>query len=102
MSSMPAAPTKSASEDIKKIEAVIEIIYEDLLAEGGRYKVSELLKAIELKRKLAPTDDREKQFWNMIDGIRHKALAQKNKKTIGASGKSARMKGPHETHQTNQ
>ncbi len=100
MSSKRTAPTTNTTEDIQKIEEIIEIIYKDLVAEGGNYKVSELLKAIELKRKLAPTDDREKQFWNMIDGIRHKALAQKDKKRIDTSGKGAKVKSSHETHQT--
>lgn len=97
MSLKRAAPSKSATEDIKKIEEIIEIIFNDLQAGRGKHKVSDLLKAIELKRKLAPTDDREKQFWTMIDGIRHQALAQKHKKLIRTSGKSVNTKGPDET-----
>lgn len=90
-----AAPHMSATEDIKKIEEIIEIIFKDLKAGEGKHKVSDLLKAIELKRKLAPTDDREKRFWTMIDGIRHQAL--KHKKPINASGKSLTAKGSDDT-----
>lgn len=96
MSPKRTPPPEGAEEDIKKIEEVIEIIYKDLLAKGGQYKVSELLKAIELKRKLAPADDREKQFWTMINGIRRDTLDHKNKKANDNSTKSVGPKGPHD------
>lgn len=96
MSPKRTAPPEGAEEDIKKIEEVIEIIYKDLLAKGGQYKVSELLKAIELKRKLAPADDREKHFWTMINGIRRDTLDQKNKKPNDNSTRGAGPKGPHD------
>ena len=96
MSPKRVATPENATEDIQKIEKVIEIIYDDLMGKGGKYKVTELLKAIELKRKLAPTDDREKQFWNMINGIRRDTLALKHKKQIDISTGSAGPKGPHE------
>ncbi len=36
----------------------------------------ELLKALEFKRKIAPPDDREGDFWNMIDELRHEKQVQ--------------------------
>ncbi|MFQ5606487.1 MAG: hypothetical protein ACE5GA_00965 [Candidatus Zixiibacteriota bacterium] len=82
------------TDDLGRIEALIELMYDDLLVEGGRFKVSELLKAIELKRKLAPADDREKRFWSMIDEIRAAELGasrrhNKKKRRAGAGSEQA-------------
>jgi hypothetical protein len=59
-----------AVNDIDKLEELIEIIYQDLTEEGGRFKIMELLKTMEFKRKIAPPDDREGAFWDMIDELR--------------------------------
>ena len=37
-------------------------------------KLGDLLKMIELKRKLSPTDAEQKKFWKMLDQIRKETL----------------------------
>jgi len=40
-------------------------------------KVGDLIKMIELKRKLAPADSDQRKFWRMIDDIRREKLSDK-------------------------
>ena len=60
--------------DEEKLSQLIDLIFKDLTAKGRKFVVSDLIRAIELKRKLAPQDDRERTFWNMIRDIRSDQL----------------------------
>jgi hypothetical protein len=62
------------------LEELIELMINDIRNEGGRFKVAELLKTLEVKRKLAPTDDREKVFWEMLNKLRVEELPGKKGK----------------------
>ncbi len=67
---MTRKKNSAETNDIEKLDKLIGIIYRDLTEEGGRFKIMELLKAMEFKRKIAPPDDREGAFWDMIDELR--------------------------------
>ena len=39
-------------------------------------KLGDLLKMIELRRKLTPNEEEQKQFWSMLESVRQKHLAK--------------------------
>lgn len=78
MTRRKAAPKGKAGSDSEILDELIQLILEDIRNKGGRFKVAELLKTLEVKRKLAPNDDRERLFWEMIDRIRVEELPNKN------------------------
>ena len=63
-------------EDREILQKLIDIISDDILKGGTTFKVNELLKTIELKRKLAPADDNEQKFWKMIGDVREKGIPE--------------------------
>lgn len=68
------------------LEELIRLMVKDLRNEGGRFKVAELLKTLEIRRKLAPKDDREQVFWDMIERIRQDELPNSETKRKAISG----------------
>jgi len=65
---------QATPDDMTIINELISAMYQDMQNQEGRFKVMELLRALEFKRKIAPPDDREGEFWNMIDEIRTREL----------------------------
>jgi len=65
---------RDTPDDMTIINELIGAMYQDMQDKKGRFKVMELLRALEFKRKIAPPDDREGEFWNMIDEIRTREL----------------------------
>ena len=60
--------------DEEKLSQLINLIFKSLTETERTFGVSDLTRVIELKRKLAPQDDRERTFWNMIQDIRSDKL----------------------------
>ena len=71
--------------ELEKLDELIEMVYQDLMKAGGRFKIMELLKAMEFKRKIAPPDDSEGAFWDMIDELRNEELTQSIQKPSASS-----------------
>jgi len=77
---VPETKTKEVAEPIVTpddntlINELISVMYQDMRKNEGRFKVMELLRALEFKRKIAPPADREGAFWNMIEEIRTQEL----------------------------
>lgn len=61
---------ENQNSDTARLETIIELIYQDLINEGARYKVSDLIRAIELKRKMSSNSGAENSFWKMIEKLR--------------------------------
>jgi len=72
---MPRPKTVSARpDDIVRLDALIDRLFEDVMRKEEKTKVADLLKAIELRRKLGGGDDRTQEFWRMIQSLRQEAL----------------------------
>ena len=70
---------KSHSDNV--LDDLIKITYEELKKNiKEQAKLGDLLKMIELKRKLSPADGDQKKFWKMLDQIRKQNLEQPEKK----------------------
>ena len=69
-------PQSKASEYIQKLEAIIDYHFEQL-TELEQVKIGDLLKMLEIHKKLAPTSGEQKKFWEMVDQLRKKELPLK-------------------------
>ena len=58
---------KKTDSDVARLETIIDLIYNDLINEGERYKVVDMIRAIELKRKMSSNSGAENSFWKMIE-----------------------------------
>ena len=64
--------------ELKVLDDLISNYYKQLLKKGEEpVKLGDLLKMIELKRKLSPENSEQKKFWKMLNKIRKENL-QKN------------------------
>ncbi|UCE25534.1 MAG: hypothetical protein JSU74_05665 [Candidatus Zixiibacteriota bacterium] len=65
-------------EDVVTLTRLINKYGNQLLKDAEENaKVGDLIKMIELKRKLMPTDPDQREFWNMLDRIRRETLGSK-------------------------
>ena len=60
--------------DLQLLEMLINEFIEKLKKNGFELKVQDVLKAIQLKQKLAKTSEAEKIFWELIDQLRKEEL----------------------------
>jgi hypothetical protein len=79
-----ATPTENPDEapvpgtDVGVLDKLIETCYKQLMQENkANAKLGDLLKMIELRRKLTPSDSAQKEFWQMLEQIRKDTLPQK-------------------------
>jgi hypothetical protein len=63
-------------DDLQILENVRNKLYEIFVDKPEETKVGDLLKVIELKKKLSVSGTAEKKFWEMVDKIREKELAR--------------------------
>lgn len=69
------------STELEFLDKLIENYYELLIKNGDeKVKLGDLLKMIELKRKLAPENSEQKKFWKMLNKIRKENLQSKKDK----------------------
>lgn len=60
------------------LDELIQTCYKKILEEiKEKPKLGDLLKMIELKRKLSPADADQKKFWKELDKIRKEVLSDK-------------------------
>ena len=75
------------------LDNLIGTSYRQLLNETkANAKLGDLLKMIELRRKLTPSDSAQKEFWQMLERIRKDALPQKGTNRIAAQPRAAKGK----------
>jgi hypothetical protein len=70
--------------DLRLLELLINEFIEKLEKNGFELRVQDVLKAIQLKQKLAQTSEAEKLFWEWLDQIRNEELdkiSEKSKKS---------------------
>ncbi len=70
---------KSELTDFEMLEALQSRLYRILEKDENLAKIGELLKVMEMKRKLSIEGKNEKKFWEMIDKIRTDKLTRKEK-----------------------
>ncbi|MFZ1684008.1 MAG: hypothetical protein WAU88_07725 [Candidatus Zixiibacteriota bacterium] len=64
--------------DVGVLDNLIGTCYRQLIKENkANAKLGDLLKMIELRRKLTPSDSAQKEFWQMLEQIRKDTLPQK-------------------------
>jgi hypothetical protein len=70
----PESTRREEPDDLKLVEALIDKIIKRLEEDSFKPRVHDVLKAIQLKQKLAKTSEAEKTFWQEIDEIRTSEL----------------------------
>jgi hypothetical protein len=68
--------------DLELLEGLIRKFFEKLEKSGFEPKAQDVIRAIQLKQKLAQASEKEKIFWGMIQELREEGLGKKmmNKK----------------------
>jgi len=81
------------SEEIETVEPYSLNTLDDLIGryyramltqikkEPDKLKMGELLKMIELRVKQTPTDQKKKQFWDMLENVRREHLSETKKRS---------------------
>lgn len=66
--------------ELALLDKLIQNYYTQLLKNGDeKIKLGDLLKMIELKRKLSPENSEQKKFWKMLNKVRKENLQNNNK-----------------------
>lgn len=74
---------KRLTDDLDILEDLKNEIYETIRKNVAQSKVGDLVKVIELKRKLSVEGKGEKKFWEMVNKIRQEEL-DKPKKSVSS------------------
>ena len=86
---------KKGFDDLEILEDLKNRLYQAIINDEPIPKVGDLLKVIEMKNKLSVSGKAEKKFWEMIDRIRRKELANREKHKPTDEGKQkAKKKSP--------
>jgi len=64
--------------DLELLEGLIKKFFEKLEKSGFEPKAQDVIRAIQLKQKLAQASEAEKIFWEMIDQLRKEELGKNN------------------------
>lgn len=83
--------SESRSEDLKLLDDLIRRCYRTVTRQlDESTKLGDMLKMIELRRKLTPDDSSQKELWKLLEQVRRDALgaAGTGRKKKAASGKS--------------
>ncbi len=69
--------------ELDVLDDLIKNYYEKLTVNGDeKIKLGDLLKMIELRRKLSPENSEQKKFWKMLNKIRKENLEKNSNKTF--------------------
>lgn len=72
------------------LDELISRYYEQLCEDAKKNaKLGDLLKMIELRQKLTPTDSGKAAFWKMMENIRKKNLLEQEKKDAASGRKKS-------------
>ena len=67
---------KDSYDDVEILENLKKILYEEITANKKPAKVGDLLKVIDMRRKISAEGKGEKKFWEMVDRIRTEELTR--------------------------
>lgn len=69
-------PEAGLLQSQEMLDRLIKAYYEEFISSiGENVKLGDFLKMIELRHKLAPGETAQKQFWNMLEGIRKQQIS---------------------------
>ncbi|HHI02899.1 MAG TPA: hypothetical protein ENL22_05215 [candidate division Zixibacteria bacterium] len=71
---------RESIDDLDILEDLKTRLYDAIKNDDSKTKVGDLLKIIELKRKLSVAGKGEKKFWAMVDKLRQEELSKPQKK----------------------
>jgi len=78
-------------DDLAMLDDLIRRYYRELLKSVKEHaKLGDFIKMIELRRKLAPGDADQKEFWRMLEQIRQEALRADNGKRTARRRKTTK------------
>jgi hypothetical protein len=83
--------SENRSEDLELLDDLIRRCYRTVTRQlDESTKIGDLLKMIELRRKLTPDDSSQKELWKLLERVRRDALGARStgSKKKAASGKS--------------
>lgn len=69
--------------DLELLEGLIKKFFEKLEKSGFEPKAQDVIRAIQLKQKLAQASEAEKIFWEMIDQLRREEVGKNNNEQKG-------------------
>lgn len=93
----PTGPEKGANQELSELDSLISTCYNELCESiKGKAKLGDLLKMIELRRKLAPSDSAQREFWKMLERIRLEGLPGNEKGKTKAGKVEAGQHGQEE------
>jgi hypothetical protein len=79
--------------DLELLEGLIRKFFEKLEKSGFEPKAQDVIRAIQLKQKLAQASEKEKIFWEMIDQLRKEEVGKKiTNEKIDSSSSAAKTK----------
>lgn len=84
-------------DNLSMLDDLIRRYYRELLKTVDEHvKLGDFIKMIELRRKLAPGDSEQKQFWKMLEKIRQETLGQDKVKQAAQKRRAPRKQKPTE------
>lgn len=92
---MPRTSTKPPQfpNDLEMLDNLIGQCYRKLLKSAKKNpKLGDLIKMIELRRKLAPGDADQKRFWQMLEKIRREELQDSESKSAAPRPRTSRKR----------
>jgi len=69
-----------ASSDLEMLDYLRNELYKTFKEDKKKIKLTDLLKVIEMKKKLSVAGEAEKKFWQMINELREETLPGKKKR----------------------
>ncbi len=77
-----ATEGEESLSSLQMLDKLINKYYETLENDNQTdIKIGDFLKMIEVRRKLAPVDADQREFWNMLEKVRKEAMNDKKKRT---------------------
>ncbi|MBN2227096.1 MAG: hypothetical protein JW763_06995 [candidate division Zixibacteria bacterium] len=83
--------TTAQMSDLDILQDLRNLLFDAITKNEKQPKVGDLLKVIELKRKLSVAGKSEQDFWNMIDSLRKRELPGKTENDHKAKSKKSEM-----------
>jgi hypothetical protein len=81
-------------QDLSELDKLIEECYKELCTSlKGKAKLGDFIKMMELRRKLAPSDSAQREFWQMLERIRSETLPAKEESKLNSRKAKAK---PHD------
>ena len=77
---------RKSPSDLEMLDRLTDMLFQGIMKNDEKSRIGDLLKVIDMKKKLTVTGRGEKKFWDMIDTIRKEELKK------GASNKRPKVR----------